>query len=46
MMSIEFMDFFVFTGVKESVNPTFPSFQNLTLILEGNLKQELLIYSS
>lgn len=45
MMSIDFMDF-VSMGVEVSVNPIFPSFQNLTLIQEGNLKQGLLLYSS
>lgn len=43
VVSIEFMDFFVFAAAEVSVNPIFPSFQNLMLIQEGSLKQELLL---
>lgn len=39
-------ELFVFAVAEVSVKPIFPSFQNFTLIQEGDLKQELLLWSS
>lgn len=46
VLSIQVMDFYVFEVAEVSAKPLFPSFQNLSLTWEGNLKQELHLHSS